>query len=291
VVLVPDAAFEKYGYVATLARTIPDLKTVLSKALAQGWDADKFAKAVQDTQWWKNSADSVKQLQILKATKPGEYKAQRDNTVLKVRAMAGQMGVSLGEGKGSALGSIVDSAMRLGWDDATLQLQIGNQWRFIRGQTSGGQAGALQQQLREMRAQYGAGQSEDLVAGQVKAILRGTQTLEGYKAQLAQAAKSWYPGFSKELDEGRTMAEIADPYTQTIAQTLEMSPSEVSLRDPMVQRALQARDPKNGTPLPMTLWQVQDMARQDKRYDHTTQAVNDAYSMLGEIGKGFGFSA
>lgn len=286
-----DAAFEKYGYIAVLARTVPDLRTLLSRAMAQNWDTTKFAHEVQDTNWWKNSADSVKQFQILKATKPGEFAQQRSAMTQKVRAIAGQMGVPLGEGAHSALASIVDSAMKLGWDDATLQLQIGRHWQFVRGQTAGGQAGALQQQIRELRAQYGSGPSEDIVAGQVKAILRGQQTLEGYKAQLAAATASRYPGFSKELREGRTMAEIAEPYVQTIAQTLELSPTDVSLTDPMVQRAITARNPKDGTPLPMALWQVQDMAREDSRYDHTTQAVNDTYSLLGQIGKGFGFSA
>jgi hypothetical protein len=41
----------------------------------------------------------------------------------------------------------------------------------------------------------------------------------------------------------------------------------------------------------MSLWQVQDMMRQDPRYDHTKQAVSDAYSMINQIGKDWGFSA
>jgi hypothetical protein len=284
------SAFDQYGYVATLANTIPDLKRVLNQALAGKWSPDKFAKEIQDTNWWKNSADSVKQNAILKATKPGEFAQQRSQLTEKVRFMAGQMGVGLTEGHHGTLAALVDHAMALGWDDSMLQQQIGKYFQFRRGATAPGQAGALQQQIRQVRAQYGMGPNEDIVAGVVKGILRGTQTADGYRAQAAAAAKSKYPGFATEIDQGQTLQQIADPYVQTMAQTLELDPSSIDLYDPYIQRALTARDAK-GQPTAQPLWSFQDALRQDSRYDHTTQAVNDAFSMVNQIGKDWGFQA
>jgi hypothetical protein len=284
------SAFDQYGYVATLANSIPELKTKLNQALAGHWTPDKFAQEIQDTKWWKSSSDSVKQNQILKATKPGEFAQQRSAMVNKVREFAGQLGVSLGEGHGSLLGSVVDHAMALGWDDTQIQQQIGKYWRFTRGHTSSGQAGSLQQQVRQIRGDYGIGNNEDITARTVYAIMSGRQTIEGYKAQVAEGAKSRYPSFAKQIDEGQTLTQIADPYIQTMAQTLELDPSSIDLSDPYVQRALTARDAK-GQPTAQPLWAFQDALRQDSRYDHTTQAVNDAYSMINQIGKDWGFSA
>jgi hypothetical protein len=283
------SAFDQYGYIATLANSIPELKTILNRALAGKWTPDKFSQAVQDSRWWKVNSDQVKQNAILKATKPGEYNAQRNAMIAKIRTLAKGMGVGLTEGAHGTLANLVNHAMALGWDDTTLQQNIGHYYTF-RGGMSTGQAGALQQQLRQIRADYGLGNSDQMDAHHVHAILMGTESVDSFRAAAEQSALSRYPGFAQQLREGQTMAQIADPYIQTIAQTLEMSPSDVDMMDPSVQKALQAKD-QHGNNVPMTLWQVADMMRQDPRYDHTKQAVNDAYSMINQIGKDWGFSA
>jgi hypothetical protein len=119
------SAFDQYGYIATLANSIPELKTKLNQALSGHWSPEKFAQEIQDTRWWKNNSDQVKQLAILKATKPGEYNAQRNAMILKVRTLAKGMGVGLTEGSHGTLAHIVNTALALGWDDQTLQQQIG----------------------------------------------------------------------------------------------------------------------------------------------------------------------
>ena len=282
------SAFDQYGYVATLANSIPELKTILNRALAGKWTPDKFSQAVQDSRWWKNNSDQVKQNAILKATKPGEFNAQRKALADKIETLGASMGVNIG--RGSLLGTLTDHAMALGWDDTTLQQQIGHYYHY-RGGMSTGQAGAYQQQIRQIRADYGLGNNDQMDAHHVHMILMGRESVDSFKAAAEQSALSRYPGFAQQLREGQTMAQIADPYINTIAQTLEMSPSDVDLMDPSVQRALTARDAKTGSNVPMSLWQVQDMMRQDPRYDHTKQAVSDAYSMINQIGKDWGFSA
>jgi hypothetical protein len=284
------SAFDQYGYIATLANSIPELKSIMNKALAGKWTPDKFSQAVQDSRWWKVNSDQVKQNAILRATKPGEYAAQRGAMTLKVRTLAKSMGVGLTEGSHGTLNALINHAMALGWDDTTLQQQIGHYYHY-RGGTSAGQAGALQQQIRQLRADYGLGNNDQMDAHHVHMILMGQESVDSFKAAAAQSAESRYPGFAQQLREGQTMTQIADPYIQTIAQTLEMSPADVDLMDPSVQRAITARDPKTGHNVPMSLWQVQDMMRQDPRYDHTKQAVSDAYSMINQIGKDWGFSA
>ena len=286
-----DAAFEKYGYVAILAKTIPDLKQKLNEALAQGWDAARFSKEIQNTNWWKNSSDSVKQLQILKATKPGEYKQQLSAVTDKISRMANTMGVTLTGGAKGSLTALANHALMLGWDDTQLQQHIGDYFTFSSKRPTTGTAGAIIQQIREMRAQYGAGQNDADTAHWTKFILQGRGTLEGMRQIWIDRAKSKYPSFAQQLDAGQTMQQIASPYMQMVAQTLELDPASVDLNDSYVQRALTARDPKTGNPSSVPLWQLQDQLRHDPRYDHTKQAVNDAYSMLNEIGRGMGFSA
>jgi hypothetical protein len=281
-----DKAFDKFGYVATLAEQVPGLRNLLRTALAQNYTPEEFSRKLQDSSWWKQTPDSAKQAAILKATKPGEFKQQRTELETKVRNLASQMGVSTFHGD---FAHLVNTALTLGWDDTELQQHIGAYFNPGAGRTASGTGGALQQQLREARMQYGLGGNDDTVAFQTKRILAGLDTVDGIKAQYAASASHKFPAFAKQLQEGQTMTQIADPYVQTIAQTLELNPSDVDFYDPSVQRALTARNAK-GEPAPMALWQVQDMMRQDPRYDHTKQAVSDAYSMINQIGKDWGFS-
>jgi hypothetical protein len=283
------SAFDQYGYIATLANSIPELKSILNRAMSGKWTPDKFSQAVQDSRWWKLNSDQVKQNAILRATKPGEYSAQRGAMTAKIRTLAKSMGVGLTEGSHGSLNALVNHAMALGWDDTTLAQNIGHYFHY-RGGVGTGQAAALQQQIRNIRADYGLGNNSQMDAHHVHLILMGQETVDSFKAQAEQSALSRYPGFAQQLREGQTMTQIADPYIQTIAQTLEMSPSDVDLMDPSVQKALQAKD-QHGNNVPMTLWQTADMMRQDPRYDHTNQAVNGAYGLLNQMGKDFGFSA
>lgn len=282
-----NAALKEYGYVGTLANAVPELKRILLASAAKGATVEEFTRAVQDSKWWKNSADSFKQYQILKATKPGEFQAQRGDMVVKVRQLAAQLGVGLGEGKGSQLGHIVDMAMQHGWDDATLQAQIGHQLKGASA-TFGGQAGTIQQQLKKMYADYGLPMSPNTVNLEVRGVIDGTSTVQAVQARLMTAAKSRYANLATQIDQGMTVAQIADPYVQQMASTLELPPAKVALTDPYIQKALTARDDK-GQPTTVPLWQFQDQLRQDPRYDKTTQAVNDAYSAVNQIGQIWGF--
>src|SRR4051812_38601427 len=101
-------ALKQYGFVGQLANSNPELRKILTKAAAGNWSTDEFSRAVQDSKWWRNSEDAVKQYQILKVTKPGEFAAQRGQLVNKVRAISKEMGVGIGEGKGSWLGYFVN---------------------------------------------------------------------------------------------------------------------------------------------------------------------------------------
>jgi hypothetical protein len=281
---------QDYGYVGTLAAMVPELKGKLAQAKAANWDVARFTKEIQDTTWWKNSADALKKYQILQATKPGEFKQQRDQLVGHVRRLAGQLGVGLTEGNTGTLSHIVRSAMTFGWDDETLRAEIGNMYRLNRGKAPGGDAGATTQKLRQLYADYGIPLSEDLAAKATRAILSGTATVDSYTAQAINSARSRYAALAPQLDQGMTVRDIADPYMQMVASTLEIPPGKVSLTDARVQKALTARDDK-GQPTTQPLWSFERDLKSSPQWDKTKQAANAAYDVVNKIGQQWGFLA
>lgn len=293
---MPDKGFaeaiKQYGYLGSLAASIPELMDLLKRAYGNGgdakWDNARFSRELQDSKWWKSTQDSVKQNEILKATKPGQYRAKQDDLINKTRLIAAEMGVHLGEGGNSNLSKVVNSAMSLGWDEARLRQAIGGYWHFVQGAPATGTAGQVTQKMRALYTDQGLGFSSGHIANATKAVLTGKATMETYEAQIREAAASKYAGFADQIRAGVTVSSIAEPYRQSMAALLEMPPEKVTVSDPSIQKALVTRLP-DGKPSSMPLWQFEQELRKDPRRNKTKGAVNEAYDMLRQIGTGWGF--
>jgi len=284
-----SAALKQYGFVGQLANSNPELRRILTRAAAGNWSADEFSRAVQDSTWWRNSADSVKQYQILKVTKPGEFAAQRGELTNKARTIAAEMGIGLGEGAHSALNHLVRMAQLHGWDEATLRQQIGHQ---LKGATAtfGGQAGEIQQQIRQIYYDMGVPYSAYSVNLSVRHVLEGRGTVQGVQANVAAAAKSRFPSLAAQIDAGMTVRQIADPYIQTTAQLLEVAPDTVTLQDSLVKQGLSQRDEKGQLGM-MPLWQYEQRVKADPRWDKTKNARDDYAGIAHQIGRDWGFAS
>lgn len=282
------AAMKQYGFVGALANSNPDLRRILTRAAAGNWTSDEFSRAVQDSPWWKNNSDAIKQANILKVTKPGEFAAQRDQLVGKARTIAAEMGVGLGEGRHSELDHLVTMAQLHGWDEATLRQNIGHQLSGAHA-TFGGQAGQIQQQIRKTYADMGVPYSSYTVNLSTRHVLEGRGSLQSVQAEVAAAAKSRFPSLAAQIDAGMTVRQIADPYIQTKAQLLEVAPESITLQDATVKQGLSHKDDKGQLGL-MPLWQYEQWVKADPQWDKTKNA-RDAYStMAHQIGRDWGFS-
>jgi hypothetical protein len=281
------AALKQYGFVGQLANSVPELRKLLTRAAAGNWSNDEFSRALQDSNWWRNSADAIKQYQLLRVTKPGEFAAQRGETVTKVRSIAHEMGVSVGEGKGSWLGYFVDQAQMHGWDEATLRQQIGHHLQGA-NTTFGGQAGQVQQQIRQIYYDMGVPYSNYTVGLQTRSVLDGSSTVQAVQALVAKTAKGRFPALAAQIDAGQTVRQIADPYIQTKAQLLEVPPDTVTLADATVKKALTNRD-QAGQQTLMPLWQYEQEVKNDPKWDRTKNAHNDYAAMAAQIGRDWGF--
>jgi hypothetical protein len=283
-------AIAQYGYVGSLANTVPELKKILLSSAASNATVDEFTRAVQDSNWWKNSADRDKQMQILKATKPGEFNSQRNQAIQKVQLISRKLGVN----PGSKLNQYAASIMRFGWTDDELEQHLSalidsKRGPVAHGDLYGGDVGNMQQQIRQIYANYGIAYSNVGVMNRVRSVLMGTSNITAVQAEAMNAAKSKYAALAPEIDNGKTVADLAQPYIASMAQTLELPDGTVQLTDPKIQKALTARDPKTSAPTVTPLWQFEQDLKNDPRWDHTKNAVNTAYDQVARIGRDWGF--
>lgn len=283
-----DQALKEYGYLGSLANSIPELRTLLKTAWENNYDNARFGKELQDSKWWKQTADSVKQDQILRVSKPGEYRAKQNDLINKTRLLASQMGVSLGEGVHSNLAKVVNHAMAFGWDETQLRQAIGGYYAYTKdGQTAGGTAGQIQQKIRSLYASQGLGFGMEHVNKATANVLTGKIPIETYEAQIRNAAASKYTGWAEQIKSGMTVAELAEPYRQSMSNLLEIPDDQVKITDPTLQRAMLAQTP-DGKPSTMPLWQFEKALRKDPRRDKTKGAANEAFDVLRKIKEDWG---
>jgi hypothetical protein len=321
--------YVSYGYSSALAAAVPEIAALLKKAVAGKWDVQRFTDGLQNTGWWKEHSDSAKQALALQKQNPAEYAQQYKAATAHVTQIAAQMGVTL---SAAQIANQATIDMWQGLNDSTLQANIGGMYTGTpaAGTGAGGSAVQLNAQINQLASQYGVPVTQGWVNTMIKQALSTGTGIEGATAALSSMAQSTYPGLAQQIAAGQTVQQIAQPYMASMAQTLEIPDGSLTLKDPTIQKALQATQmqqpksstgstpPAGATPLPtlgsatgaakantdsaatsatpaispgmMPLYQFQDMLRQDPRWQNTDNAKQSAFGMLHQIGADLGFA-
>ena len=278
------------GNLAGLLQTVPELKDILQQAISGGWAVTKFQQAVENSNWYRQHNDSAKQLVALQASDPAEYATRVSNAQNQVSNLAKQLGVNLNQ---SQVAALAQQFMVQGWDNQELVNKVGGSFNVHTpaGQLSG-QAAQLYQQITQAYNQQGIPISDLGARMRVAAILSGQTTIDTYKQAALENAKSMFPSLAAQIDAGMTVEQIADPYRQAMANTLELDPNSIALSDPTLMKALQGTTTTTAgktTATSTTLYDFQRQLRNDPRWAQTQNAKDTISTALVHIGRDFGF--
>lgn len=274
-----------FGWSIAFFNSIPELKALLAQATAGGWSPARFTSALQGTVWFRHTTESQRKYVTLKATDPASFKQQIDEGYYKVQSLAQEMGSGISP---TGARQIADLALKMGWSETHLRQYVASLTKpTANGNYKGGQAAALQSQFRALNEEYGVSFSEKAINGWVQQALTGGQTLESVKAQVQNVAASKYVALADRIKGGETVRQIADPYLQSYAKLLELNGENVNLDDPLIQRALQAKDAK-GKPTTQTVYDFENTLRNDPRWAKTDNARDQMSSVANSVLKTFG---
>lgn len=284
----PEDIEAQYGFVALIAKQIPEIGSLMQRAVAENWTADRFSLALASTNWWKATPDTHRQWLVRQLTDPASAAADRRNGITEIRNMADRLGVTI-TSDDMALGIWTESMLN-GIEGADLQGLIAQ--RGLTGGATGGVYGQLVHELMSLSLEYGYA-SRDLageVALEAGNLLRlGMTSTDAWKAKLIENAAAKYTPFAERLRGGETLMDIARPYVDTYSKVLEVAPSAVRLTDPHVQKALQGAQPEAGKPpVAKAVWQFEQELRKDPRWGKTNNARQSAAQTLTTIGRQFG---
>lgn len=298
----PEDYKASYGFVAKLADSIPEIRDLLNQAIAGKWTPDRFVMSVANTNWFRNTGQAERDWIIQNATDPASAEADAQAGMATVMSDLQQIGI--GTGIGLTGRYTVDDRLRalyIGarskgfWDNEaarkkyifeTIMADPGGNLR----ENFGGQYGTLVKDMYTLAKDFGYS-TTDLqgeIFGVADNIMRsgGTVDASTFRTKMINYATAKYAPYADDIRGGKTVAEVARPIVDRVADLLEMTPDSVDLSDPILKKALTEWGAENRA---YSLNEIENFARQDARWRKTDNAMESSVKLLNELGQTFGF--
>lgn len=281
------AVAEDFGYALAFLKSDKELYKVFQKAVDGGWDANRFVAAVRATRWYKTHSETWRQNQQLRYSDPQTWENKIAEARAQVRSMAYAMGTKVSHAYLNALG--VD-AFQYGFSEEQIRQRLA---QATKGQLTGfGTAGEVENAIRQTAYRNGVNVSDNWIKSWVTKVQAGHAGIEDAQQSLRETyGKSLAPGFQKELAAGQDLYDLASPYMQTMAKTLELNPSDIDLFDPTIRKALASSSDKDGQVGSVPLWQFERDLRKDKRWLSTNNARDAVDGAVRNLSQMFGVGA
>lgn len=276
----------QYGFALSVLRSSPELWALFKKSTKGNWTQDKFTAELRNTEWFKTTSEAQRNALVLRKTDPATWKARVNQTRALIRDAAVSIGAQVTEDQ---VTQISKNVLRFGWNDAQIRDTLAGAVKAGAEGTYGGQAAANVAQLRELARRNGVKLGDQALQKWAVRMAAG-ESIDGFEAYVRGMAASAFPQLREQLESGMDLEDVADPYRQQMAATLEINPAEVDLLDPTIRRALQAVD-KDGKPVSKPLYQFERELKQDPRWRRTNNARDELMTAGQQVLRDFGFSA
>lgn len=273
-----------YGFVGLLAKAVPELKGILDQAAREQWTPDRFVQTVADSHWYKTTHSGTREWITKQVTDPES--AERELLVGsdKIRRLSQEMGLAL-PGIEQARQIWLHGHL-LGLDEPQLKASLA---RTLAGGSGGGDMGRMVNEMFKMAHDYGYSSGD--LSGEILNTARhlmgetGTVDITAWQTKMVNYAEAFYAPYKDDIRGGKTVADIAKPVVDRVAQLLEVNPANVNLNDPLVKKAMTQWNAEGRA---YSLREIEDQTRRDARWKTTDNAKQGAVQMVEEILSKFG---
>jgi hypothetical protein len=279
---------EQYGFTMSFLNANPELKKNFQKMVSEGWSKDMFQAKLRETKWWKSHSDKERQYLTQMFTDPATAKQSLSQASISVRQIANQLGIKETSFTKKKMSEASYNMVAKGWNEGQLRYFLG-QYVYFDGGDMEGQGADVQNDLRAYAYSMGVKMSDQWYANVTRQVLQGTATASDQKNVMLRQAKASFPQYSKQLDGGQTVADIAQPYMQSMSQILELPQGSINLYDSTVKKALQYKNPTTLQTQAKPLWQFENDLRGDPRWKKTKNAQDSLMQVGHQVLSDFGF--
>lgn len=303
---------EQYGFAWETVKQSQDLIDLFRLAAEQEMEGPLFLAKLKNTPWWSKSSGPWKA--AFKQEFTGDTTWEEftlPNAEKAVVKAATNLGVGLNAAQKTALARL---SVYSGWseDDLTNALVRGSGADGIsKADTAGitgadrgvrnfqgltgspadykGQAANVYTNLKNTAENNGVDQTDAWYRSQVTKILDPNDTYTEYDSYnyLAKQAQEFYPTLADQVGvKGQnfvTVRDAAAPYIAHIARGLGIAdPNTISLTDDLFRKAIIGGKDAKGGPAPMSLYDLDNAIRQDKRWAGSAEG-QDVYGRFNDF--------
>jgi hypothetical protein len=287
---------EQYGMAWAVIQGVPEIKRLFEKAYGNGktrWSAEKFKSQFQSSKWYRDHSEAYRKARILQLSDPKTFNAEVTRVQAQVEQMAAQRGITLGPKQSWA--SVAQALFMSGKTDDTSVLEYLDTTKKFGATVSSeeGMGGSVVNDLEKMAYAYGyVPQDKNFYAKAAREVTFGNATIEEYQNTILEAAASQYPVFRDQILSGAvTVRDVASPYIDSMARTLELSPEAIELQDETIQKALSASYDDKGQPVVKSVWQFTKDLKEDPRWAYTKNAKDSMEQTAVGVLRAFGFQS
>jgi len=275
----------QYGFVGLLAKAIPELNAILQRATREQWTPDRFVQTVADSGWYKTTAATQREWITKQITDPASAAAEALAGADKVRNLSQQLGLAMPSVQDAGAHWLHTRMFNL--DEAATTAYLFRKLTPDQGQ--GGAYGRLVSDMFKMAHDYGYSSGD--LSGEILETARRTFADSGqgdataWQSKMTAYAEAFYAPYKDDIRGGKTVADIAKPVVDRVAQLLEVNPANVDLTDPLIKKAMTQWNPEGRA---YSLREIEDQTRRDARWKATDNAKEGAVQMVNEILSRFG---
>lgn len=275
--LSPEEMTSKYGLSYALMNSDPSLKRLFNDAVKGNWTTEMFDAKMKDTDWWRNNSDARRKALRMKFEDPATWKASIDAQREHIKQMATEFGAVISD---TELARLAEDSMMMGMDDERLKTTLGGYVNFVNGSLVG-QAGVYEQSMRKYAESMGVDMNQQAIKNYAQLMIKGMSTEADFQNFIKDQAVSAYPAYEDQIKNGNmSVKDIANPYIQMMAETLEINPNTIGVKDPTVMSGMNGLD-RDGKPVGKTLTEFADTLRGDPRW-RGTKAAQDVVMNTGQ---------
>lgn len=274
------------GWNRAVLQSNAELNRLFTNAVAGSWNATKFQAELKNTKWYKNTSARWQQTEILRTTRPAEYKNGLAAARQAVINQAAKVGATLDE---ATLNYASSQLYRQGWAPEQLNAALSGYVKIKEGQV-GGETGTSIDQLRALADANGVSYNDNYYQTAAQSIVKGTKTLQDYVNDVRVQAASAYPVYAEQIKAGQNVKDIASPYIQRMGALLEINDQDINLNDSTIREAISGINPETGKAQAKSLWQFENDLRKDPRWAKTANAREQTSKVANGILQKWGFS-
>lgn len=275
----------KYGAYAWMLDdpNFASVRKVLEDGARQGWGDQEFKASLANTDWWKNTAESVRNWDVEAKSDPTTNRQRISDNAELIRRASSTMGVALDEG---TIQSMAKDMGRFNWDEPKLRAAVAAQAQYKPDYE--GEIGAWETKVKGHGYNMMLPVSDEEAFSWAKKIAMGEVDSDAVMEHYRNIAKGYLPTLADQLDAGMTARELLTAQIQTTAELLEMDPEQIDfIRDPRFNAIVNYAAP-DGKLRPMTMSETMKHVKSMDEYWKTTNAARETSTMVDGLARTFG---